>query len=316
MKQQNHTFNFLDFSNNPQYPKGDSKMKTRLSLTLLALAAVTLNLHAATSALPAPLPEFMDAAQAAKWTADQEATAKAAEEKETAAATSEPSTQFYTGKPYVADAGGYIYKYRTYNPEMSRWTSADPSGFPDGANNQIYAPIPTGALDPLGLEQTDSKLVTLTSTNFSSFSVWSIVTSPVAATLRTNDINSIFAPGTNNYGFTGIDTYNTTTGAWGTATSAIIGNNYSGSYSDSVTINLLGNSVGASYTFSWGVSLVGTPSVQSSTAYSSGHPATITLQQAFTLNWTQTVTYGAGGTNSQSTTSGASLAEQTVIVTE
>jgi RHS repeat-associated protein len=89
----------------------------------------------------------MDDAQAAKWTADQEAAAA----KETASTASEPSTQFFTGKPYVADAGGYIYKYRTYNPEMSRWTSADPSGFPDGPNNKVYAPVPTIQIDQTGL---------------------------------------------------------------------------------------------------------------------------------------------------------------------
>jgi RHS repeat-associated protein len=109
-----------------------------------------LPLHAATSALPAPLPEFMDDAQAAKWTADQEAAAA----KETAAATSEPSTQFFTGKPYVADAGGYIYKYRTYNPEMSRWTTSDPSGFPDGVNNQKYFGSPLSGVDATGLDWT------------------------------------------------------------------------------------------------------------------------------------------------------------------
>jgi RHS repeat-associated protein len=107
-------------------------MKTKFTLTLLAFAAVSINLHAMTSGLPAPLPEFMDAAQTAKWTADQATATQAT-------SASAPSTQFYTGKPFVADAGGYVFKYRTYNPEMSRWTSADPSGFPDGVNNFIYA---------------------------------------------------------------------------------------------------------------------------------------------------------------------------------
>src|SRR5277367_3332304 len=117
-------------------------MKTKLTLTLLALAAVSINLQASTPApLPAPLPEFMNDEQAAKWSADQEAAANKAD---AAVASQEPSTQFYTGKPYVADAGGYIFKYRTYNPEMSRWTSADPSGYPDGPNDQVYAPVPTG----------------------------------------------------------------------------------------------------------------------------------------------------------------------------
>ena len=120
-------------------------MKTKLALTLLALAVVSLNLQAATSALPAPLPEFMDHAQLAKWNADQTAAA-------TAASANEPSTQFYTGKPYVADAGGYVYKYRTYNPEMSRWTSTDPSGYPDGPNNNLYVSAPTFSFDPNGAQ--------------------------------------------------------------------------------------------------------------------------------------------------------------------
>jgi RHS repeat-associated protein len=135
--------------------KEKKRMKTKLTFTLLASAAVSINLHAATSALPAPLPEFMDDAQAAKWTADQEATAK------TAAATQEVSTQFYTGKPYVADVGGYIFKYRAYNPEMSRWTTSDPSGFRDGANNMAYAPTPTMQFDPNGLAKMTSYTGTL-----------------------------------------------------------------------------------------------------------------------------------------------------------
>jgi RHS repeat-associated protein len=46
---------------------------------------------------------------------------------------------FYTGKPYDAELGSYIFKFRNYNPETQRWNSADPSGFPDGANNYTYA---------------------------------------------------------------------------------------------------------------------------------------------------------------------------------
>lgn len=122
------------------------------------MAAVSINLHAADqSALPAPLPEFMNDEQAAKWTADQAAA--------TPATVSEPSAQFYTGKPYVADAGGYVYKYRTYNPEMSRWTSADPSGFPDGVNNQIYAGVPISGVDSDGLTYTSIESSTMEATS-------------------------------------------------------------------------------------------------------------------------------------------------------
>jgi hypothetical protein len=34
---------------------------------------------------------------------------------------------------------------------LGRWSSADPSGFPDGANNQCYAPVPTSDFDYQGL---------------------------------------------------------------------------------------------------------------------------------------------------------------------
>lgn len=34
---------------------------------------------------------------------------------------------------------------------MARWTSEDPSGFPNGANNSYYAPSPTMGFDALGL---------------------------------------------------------------------------------------------------------------------------------------------------------------------
>ena len=61
---------------------------------------------------------------------------------------------FYTGKPYLASTGGYAFKYRSYSPELARWTSEDPSGFPDGANGNIYAPSPTMELDYQGLSKT------------------------------------------------------------------------------------------------------------------------------------------------------------------
>jgi len=35
---------------------------------------------------------------------------------------------------------------------MNRWTTPDPSGFPDGANNCAYAPIPTVDYDAFGLQ--------------------------------------------------------------------------------------------------------------------------------------------------------------------
>ena len=64
----------------------------------------------------------------------------------------QPVEYFYTGKLYDTDSETYTFKYRNYDPELNRWTTADPSGFPDGANNQIYVHSPLFQFDPLGLE--------------------------------------------------------------------------------------------------------------------------------------------------------------------
>lgn len=50
----------------------------------------------------------------------------------------QPVEYFYTGKPYDADSESYTFRYRNYDPELNRWTTVDPSGFPDGANSLIY----------------------------------------------------------------------------------------------------------------------------------------------------------------------------------
>jgi len=65
----------------------------------------------------------------------------------------QPAAYFYTGKPYDEDLGGYVFNYRTYSPSVNRWMTPDPSGFPDGANNSIYAPVPTVEFDCLGLDR-------------------------------------------------------------------------------------------------------------------------------------------------------------------
>ena len=98
---------------------------------------------------PAPLPEFRTLEQLAKWRA--ETTAKTSAQEAPRLSTLDSSTPFYTGKPYLAESGSYAFKYREYNPEMGRWITVDPSGFPDGANNRLYAAVPTSQMDPLGL---------------------------------------------------------------------------------------------------------------------------------------------------------------------
>jgi RHS repeat-associated protein len=57
----------------------------------------------------------------------------------------------FTGKPYDADLGAYVFPFRNYRPELARWTSADPAGFPDGPNGHFYAPVPGIGVDPYGL---------------------------------------------------------------------------------------------------------------------------------------------------------------------
>ncbi len=117
----------------------NTKMKTKLTFALVACLTST-----AFAEFKAPLPEFKNEKQLAKWRAEQ-----AAEPTSQSYATEE--TVFYTGKPYLPSSGGYAFKYRSYNPELARWTSEDPSGFPDGANQTIYAPNPNFEFDPDGL---------------------------------------------------------------------------------------------------------------------------------------------------------------------
>ena len=68
------------------------------------------------------------------------------------AARNEAANVFFTGKPYDADLEGYLFQFRTYRPDVARWTSADPSGFPDGANGFAYNVVPTSEIDSQGLK--------------------------------------------------------------------------------------------------------------------------------------------------------------------
>jgi len=79
------------------------------------------------------------------------ASAKVTSEDAIPGADVQPATYCYTGKPYDKDLGGYVFNYRTYSPNTSRWTAADPSGFPDGANSYSYVTNPLVTCDPLGL---------------------------------------------------------------------------------------------------------------------------------------------------------------------
>jgi RHS repeat-associated protein len=58
----------------------------------------------------------------------------------------------FTGKLFIEELRGYIFKYRLYSTESARWTSSDPLGFPDGSNVYLYASNPTDTIDPLGTQ--------------------------------------------------------------------------------------------------------------------------------------------------------------------
>ncbi|MFD0894007.1 hypothetical protein KBB96_03305 [Luteolibacter ambystomatis] len=45
----------------------------------------------------------------------------------------------YTGKAYIAELDSYVFKHRLYSSSIAKWNMPDPSGYPDGANNNIYA---------------------------------------------------------------------------------------------------------------------------------------------------------------------------------
>ena len=121
-------------------------MKTSILLLAILIAAPALR---AESTQTPPTPDFMTPTQLAVWSQQKHEKAMAAQAAQTAAQ-SAPGL-FYTGKPYLAESGTYAFLARQYNPEMARWTTVDPSGFPDGPNNRVYAAVPTSELDPSGL---------------------------------------------------------------------------------------------------------------------------------------------------------------------
>ena len=45
--------------------------------------------------------------------------------------------KFFTGKPNV-DGIGYAFLFRSYRPELAKWQTSDPLGYPDGFNNFAY----------------------------------------------------------------------------------------------------------------------------------------------------------------------------------
>jgi RHS repeat-associated protein len=110
-----------------------------------------------------PLPPIQSVEQAKAQSQKEIAAAKKAREaqqaEQPATRHSSPATPpqevFFTGKPYLEETGQYLFLFRHYDPELARWTTADPSGFPDGANNIAYMAVPTSEFDWQGLESKD-----------------------------------------------------------------------------------------------------------------------------------------------------------------
>jgi RHS repeat-associated protein len=134
----------------------------------------------------APLPEFKISKQLVEWRAEMAA-------RSGAKPTATHETRFYTGKPYLASSGNYAFKFRSYNPELARWTSEDPSGFPDGANQNRYAPSPTRELDYEGLVTLavtdDGNGVAGNDENASSDWAWTILHNGVVAGSGHSEVN-------------------------------------------------------------------------------------------------------------------------------
>jgi len=93
------------------------------------------------------MPEFLSHEQLAKWQADRIAVAESKKEMEREQA----AIQFYTGRPFDASSASYLFKYRSFDPELGRWGTPDPGRFIDGPNCYFYAPSPLSSFDYMGL---------------------------------------------------------------------------------------------------------------------------------------------------------------------
>lgn len=118
------------------------KIKTQL---IIATFAFAISSSICSAAIPASLPGFKSRAELEK----------VAKNTQSLLAESDKS-EFYTGKPFDTDREEILFMHRSFNPELGRWTSYDPSGFPDGANNTTYvANKVTVCFDAPGLDSQD-----------------------------------------------------------------------------------------------------------------------------------------------------------------
>lgn len=121
-------------------------MKTKHIIIAAAFAASAITVApASAAALSAPLPKFQSQEQLRSQlpNAKTSPTSRGSQIRD--------SEVFFTGKTADSNLAKYIFRFRNYDPELSRWSAVDPSGFADGPNNQMYIPIPTKQLDAYGL---------------------------------------------------------------------------------------------------------------------------------------------------------------------
>ncbi|MBY5925864.1 MULTISPECIES: RHS repeat-associated core domain-containing protein [unclassified Halomonas] len=57
----------------------------------------------------------------------------------------------FQGQYHDEETGLHYNRHRYYDPEIGRFTTQDPIGLAGGDNLYVYAPEPTGWVDPLGL---------------------------------------------------------------------------------------------------------------------------------------------------------------------
>ncbi len=133
---------------------------THLILTAFLAASTLVQAATVDRRLPAPLPEFKTSEQLAQWREEKAAQANSPSQIPNSSLAN--AGAFFTGKPYLEESGTYAFLFRSYDPELNRWTTSDPSGFPDGANIFLYAPVPFSQLDPLGLNTIDVSRTTTT----------------------------------------------------------------------------------------------------------------------------------------------------------
>jgi RHS repeat-associated protein len=63
----------------------------------------------------------------------------------------------FQGQYHDHETGLHYNRYRYYDPQVGRFISKDPISYAGGLNLYVYAPNPTGWIDPLGLETCDPR---------------------------------------------------------------------------------------------------------------------------------------------------------------